>query len=87
QPFILAGLLMVVVLHSIASAARLKSEFILATMEVIVFGSFMFCNSLPSPPSPMCISQADALRSIPRDMKTALSVLEVEPEIVEYACC
>ncbi|KAI0364054.1 hypothetical protein BV20DRAFT_907829, partial [Pilatotrama ljubarskyi] len=85
EPFVLAALIMTTVLHAIHSVSRLDSNFVLATLRVVLFGTFIFCNRGRRPP--ITPAQRKVLRSLPKDVRTALQRLHIDPEIVRYACC
>ncbi|KAI0324603.1 hypothetical protein GY45DRAFT_1262517, partial [Cubamyces sp. BRFM 1775] len=87
QPFILAALLMTIILHSLAAAARLPSRFVLATLQAVLYGAFLFSNVSLGHPRELLPAQSEVLSSLPRDLKTALSALDLVPDIIRYACC
>ncbi|KAI0650198.1 hypothetical protein C8Q79DRAFT_923554 [Trametes meyenii] len=88
QPFVVAGLIMVVALRSLASVAYPKAQFALATVEAVIYGAFVFSSTALTSRPTLTFAQAEVLRSIPRDPETIISTLGVEPTgIVHYACC
>ncbi|KAI0675875.1 hypothetical protein C8Q78DRAFT_988356 [Trametes maxima] len=88
QPFVIAGLIMVVALRSLASVAYPKAQFALATVEAVIYGAFVFSSAALTSRPTLTLAQAEVLRSIPRDPETIISTLGVEPTgIVHYACC
>ncbi|KAI0351503.1 hypothetical protein OH77DRAFT_1376523, partial [Trametes cingulata] len=88
QPFIVAALVLVMALHSLASVARLKAQYALATLEVVVYGAFIFSNTTSLSNPALNIAQGRVLQSIPRDITSVLDTLDVEAKgIVRYASC
>lgn len=85
QPFVLAALLMTVVLHSLAAAARLPVEFVLSVLEAVLYGAFVFSNV--ARPNTLTTAQAEVLGTIPRTMDTVMDTLKLKPNIIRYACC
>ncbi|KAH9854813.1 hypothetical protein C2E23DRAFT_705383, partial [Lenzites betulinus] len=85
EPFVLAALLMVAMLHAIHSATRTDSHYVLTTIRAVLFGAFMFCNRARRPS--LTSDQEEVLNSIPKDVRTALKRLHIDPEVVRYACC
>ncbi len=84
--FTVAALLMVTILHSIASVSRPYAHFILATIRVIIFGalSWQTNNTIKALVGG---TLATFLAMIPLDVRTALSKLQAEPDTVNYATC
>ncbi|TBU36326.1 hypothetical protein BD309DRAFT_838011, partial [Dichomitus squalens] len=81
--FLLAGLLMVTILHTLSDVARPDAAFALSTLKVVIFGAFTFStagNAL-SPPQHALLNKA------PSDIRTVLTRLGVEPNITRYASC
>ncbi|EIW57900.1 uncharacterized protein TRAVEDRAFT_106892, partial [Trametes versicolor FP-101664 SS1] len=87
EPFILAALLFVTVLHALAAANRLTAQYGLAAFQVMLFGAFMYCNVSHGQPRALSHDQSDLLASIPDDIRTVLALLDLEPNIVRYAAC
>ena len=81
--FLLAGLLMVTVLHTLSDIARPDAAYALSTLKVVIFGAFTFCtaSNVMSPP------QHDLLREVPSDIRTVLTRFSIEPNITRYASC
>ncbi len=76
------------VLHSLAEAARLDVTVLLAAMKAVFFGSFMWCNTLHRQPSTLSPEQLKILDSIPRDVRTLFTQLDLEPpDTVRHAVC
>ncbi|PIL28484.1 hypothetical protein GSI_08522 [Ganoderma sinense ZZ0214-1] len=84
--FILAALFMVTILHTLASVARPYTQFILATIQVLLFGALAWSTN-PLAKAVLDASQKALLKCIPLDIRTALSLFELEPDIVLYAVC
>lgn len=82
----LAALIMASILHSLAATSRLFSDYILATLQVVIFGVIVWCNT-QSGQLGMTPGQRDLLNKVPDDIRNVLSLLELEPDIVQYACC
>lgn len=85
QPFLIAALFCVTVLHTLATLSRSDSAYLLAVIRVIVFGAFIF-EGRSSHPS-LSAAQQEVLRNIPLDIRTVISSLDLEPEYLLYACC
>ncbi|KAI0364852.1 hypothetical protein BV20DRAFT_955498, partial [Pilatotrama ljubarskyi] len=87
EPFILAALLMTIILHALAATARLPIRFVLSALQAFLYSAFVFSNTCLGRPPKLLPEQAAMLKSMPRDIKTALQDLEMAPEIIRYACC
>ena len=87
QPFVLAALIMTVVLHALAGTARERVQYVLATIEVLLYGSFAFSRSSGDTSLQTDADHALVLKHIPRDIRSAISTLGLEPDVVVYACC
>ncbi|OJT11998.1 hypothetical protein TRAPUB_11455, partial [Trametes pubescens] len=85
EPFVLAALIMTTILHAVHSVSRVDSNYILATLRVLLFGAFMFCNRGRG--SQLTAAQRLMLQTIPKDVRSALKKLHINPEIIRYACC
>ncbi|KAI0654536.1 hypothetical protein C8Q70DRAFT_880098, partial [Cubamyces menziesii] len=83
EPFVLAALIMVSMLHAIHSVTRADSNYVLATIRAVLFGAFMFCNQ--GRRSTLTSRQETLLRTVPKDVRTALKRLHIDPEIVRHA--
>ncbi|KAI0735939.1 hypothetical protein C8Q76DRAFT_568477, partial [Earliella scabrosa] len=84
-PFILVALFLVSVLHTLAGVSRPYTNLILATLQVVLFGTMTWQNPLAQ--KMLSASQDALLRSIPLDIRTALSTLRLEPKVTIYATC
>lgn len=87
QPFVVAALIMTVVLHALGGTARDRVHYVLATIHVLIYGSFAFTRSSGDPPFRTNIDQARVLEHIPYDIRSAISTLGLEPDLLQYACC
>lgn len=87
QPFLLAALLLVVVLHTLSSVSRSESSYILSTLEVVLYGAFAYDASGRGLPQTLTTAQNAFFQELPRDVRTAMSMLDLEPEYTLYACC
>ncbi|PIL33820.1 hypothetical protein GSI_04445 [Ganoderma sinense ZZ0214-1] len=88
EPFVLAGLLMAVVLHSLAATARIPAQYVLQVLKVVLHGAFMFCNSsFGRAVTSLTPEQDDILRRLPADITTVIEKLGLEPDFVRFACC
>ncbi|KAI0350461.1 hypothetical protein OH77DRAFT_1413006, partial [Trametes cingulata] len=91
QPFILAALLVTSALHTLSGVSRPAANLILTTFRVVLVGAFLSCSKEDSAPSkgfsPVSRSQQDLLHSIPQDVRTALSRLNIQPNFIRYASC
>ncbi|KAI0712363.1 hypothetical protein C8Q76DRAFT_578020, partial [Earliella scabrosa] len=84
EPFITLALITSVIMHTLASVSHPKVGFLLSSMKAILFGAFIWCNA---PSRSVDAAQRLLLRCIPRDIRTALHALHLEPDIRHYACC
>lgn len=93
QPFILIALLMASALHTLSGVSRPATNLVLVTLRMFLVCVFRVCGEVGgggrsvSGRSRLKDSQRALLDSIPRDVRTALSHLGVEPEFVLYAAC
>ncbi|RDX40105.1 hypothetical protein OH76DRAFT_1366695, partial [Lentinus brumalis] len=91
QPFILVALLVTSTLHTVSGLNREAADLVLMMMRAILTGAFIACNKSRrrnrARSSPLTSEQQEILDSVPRDIRTALSHLKVEPEIIRYATC
>ncbi|CDO72139.1 hypothetical protein BN946_scf184962.g82 [Trametes cinnabarina] len=87
QPWLLAALIMASVLHALAAVSRADLQFVLKTLEVVVYGAFAYCNASSGSASSLTAAQSLLLGEIPSDIRTVLSRLDLEPPILEYASC
>ena len=78
---------MTVVLHALAGTARERVQYVLATIEVLLYGSFAFSRSSGDTSLQTDADHALVLKHIPRDIRSAISTLGLEPDVVVYACC
>lgn len=85
-PFILAALCLVSILHTMAGVARPQVQLVLATLQVVLFGAFTW-ESSPAVRNILSETQSAVLHRIPLDIRTALSSLCLEPNIIIYAAC
>ncbi|KAI0827477.1 hypothetical protein BC628DRAFT_1318722, partial [Trametes gibbosa] len=83
EPFVLAALVMSTILHTIHAVTRADSHYLLTTIRAILFGAFVFCNGGRR----LTSAQDSVLQTVPKDVRTALKHLHIDPEIVRYACC
>ncbi|KAI1785300.1 hypothetical protein LXA43DRAFT_900068, partial [Ganoderma leucocontextum] len=84
--FLLAGLLMATVLHSLASVSFPRVDYLLATLRVVLFGGFT-ANSVRSLPTSVTSMQRSLIDSIPLDIRKVMKDLHLEPDITPYASC
>lgn len=75
---------MTTILHAVHSVNRADSHYVLTTIRVLLFGAFTFCNTGRRR---LTIAQQAVLDSIPKDVRTALKRLDIDPEFTRYACC
>ncbi|KAJ3534922.1 hypothetical protein NM688_g7054 [Phlebia brevispora] len=79
KPYILMAFVLVVVLHSMAAVARHETTFILASLRFMIFTALATNYD---------IATANRMISdIPKDIRTVLSSLNLEPEYIIYASC
>ncbi|KAI9069151.1 hypothetical protein FKP32DRAFT_1536368, partial [Trametes sanguinea] len=88
QPFLMAGLVMVTVLHTLAGVSFPAVQYILATLKVVLFGAFTMNTTMSgSRAQLLSAEQLAALRAMPLDLRTVLDHLDLTPDITTYACC
>ncbi|KAL7279724.1 hypothetical protein ACG7TL_006131 [Trametes sanguinea] len=83
QPFLVAALFMVCALHSLAHVARPYANLVLATIKVVIWGAIMACGGS----STLMVHQQSLLKLIPSDVRTAIDLLGLEPDLTVYAAC
>ncbi|TFK79941.1 hypothetical protein K466DRAFT_504743, partial [Polyporus arcularius HHB13444] len=87
-PFILAGLLMATIFHSIASLSFPQAAYLLATLRVVLFGALTVnVVGRTATRSSLTPAQAALIQDIPLDIRTVMDRLGIEPDVKEYACC
>ncbi|KAI0370446.1 hypothetical protein BV20DRAFT_944213, partial [Pilatotrama ljubarskyi] len=85
-PFILCALMVVSILHTVAAVSRPYVALVLATVKVVMFGAFTAGNTRLGEAA-LTAAQAALIRDVPIDVRTAVSKLHLEPNIIKYACC
>lgn len=81
---------MVTVLHTLSGVSFSASQYVLATLRAIIFGAMTVNRALPTSSnsgSDPADWARDFAKRIPLDLRTAIDVLGLEPDIVSYACC
>ncbi len=82
--FLLAGLLMVTLLHTLSAVAFVQAQFIFSTLRVFIFGLLTLSTGV----SRLTSSQRSLLDKIPLDARTALKKLGAQVnDIIQYAVC
>ncbi|KAI8969511.1 hypothetical protein BD414DRAFT_428473, partial [Trametes punicea] len=87
EPWLLAGLVMSAVLHSLVAVSRPDLTYVLTTLQAMIYGAFMYCNGASGTSKKLSAHQADLLAAIPSDIRTVLGRLGLEPDIIRYASC
>ncbi|KAH9828801.1 uncharacterized protein C8Q71DRAFT_717899, partial [Rhodofomes roseus] len=87
--FLLAALLTVSALHTLSGLSRDAANLVLAALRALLYGAFVACNAASAPRGqhPLTADQHGILDSIPRDVRTVLRTLNLEPEVTRYAAC
>ncbi|KAI0658047.1 hypothetical protein C8Q70DRAFT_878943, partial [Cubamyces menziesii] len=83
QPFLIVALFMVCALHSLAHVARPYANLVLATIKMVMLGAIMSCGG----PSRFTELQRSLLKSVPSDVRSAIELLGLEPDLTVYASC
>lgn len=83
QPFVIAALFVVCCLHSLAHVSRPFSKLALATMKLAILGGIQLSGGR----SAITPEHRALLRRIPTDVRTAMKILDLEPNFVTYAAC
>ncbi|TFK92433.1 hypothetical protein K466DRAFT_468645, partial [Polyporus arcularius HHB13444] len=87
EHFILAALLLAAVLHALAEASQYDMAFVLAGIQAILYGAFVWTNMTSGMPRSLTPAQFEMLNEIPKDIRSILKKLDLEPEIVRHAVC
>ncbi|TFK83030.1 hypothetical protein K466DRAFT_450123, partial [Polyporus arcularius HHB13444] len=89
QPFVLAGLLVTSALHTLSGVNRDTANLVLVMLRAVLVGVFIFCSKSRSRTAASTLPPAQKviLDSIPRDVRTAISRLKLEPTFLRYATC
>lgn len=85
DPFILAALLVVVALHTLAATAHTHVNLILSILRVVLVGVFL--SDKAGAARHLNQSQKTMLDGIPQDIRAVLSMFDLEPDFVPYICC
>ena len=80
EPFLVAALFFVVVLHLLVGASQPQANFTLLSLTAIILGALSYGKVAPS-------ERAGILKRLPKDIRTAVAIFEIEPDIIPYACC
>ncbi|OSC99816.1 hypothetical protein PYCCODRAFT_1336588, partial [Trametes coccinea BRFM310] len=83
QPFLILALIMVCCLHSLAHVSRTFSKLALAAMKIAILGGIQLCGGQ----SAVTREHRTLLQRIPTDVRTAMKILDLEPNFVTYAAC
>lgn len=83
QPFLVAILIMVCALHSLAHVSRPYANYILVTIKVALLGMVTISRGS----SAFSDEQRRLLRRLPSDVRTAMHILDLHPDITVYASC
>ncbi|KAH9853713.1 hypothetical protein C2E23DRAFT_727959, partial [Lenzites betulinus] len=86
EPCILLALLITSALHTLSGMNSDAANLILVTIRVVLTGAFIG-KRCKGARSALTDQQQSMLDSIPRDVRTVLSRLGVEPDIIRYATC
>ncbi|KAI0691535.1 hypothetical protein C8T65DRAFT_587134, partial [Cerioporus squamosus] len=81
EPFLVALLMMASVLHAMAGVSRPILGYVLTTFQVVVLGAVL---ANPKGATPL---QETLKKAVPKDVRSALKLLGLVPDIVTYACC
>ncbi|OSC97458.1 hypothetical protein PYCCODRAFT_1377207, partial [Trametes coccinea BRFM310] len=83
QPFLVATLIMVCCLHSLAHVSRPFSKLAFATIKIAILGGIQMCGGR----SAITREHRSLLQRIPTDVRTAMKILDLDPEFVVFAAC
>lgn len=78
------ALVTAVIMHTLVAVSYPRVAFLLNGMKAMLCGAFMWCNASSGT---ITTAQRLILKCIPRDIRTVLRFLHLEPDIVRYACC
>ncbi|KAI1789833.1 hypothetical protein LXA43DRAFT_891990, partial [Ganoderma leucocontextum] len=81
--WLLAGLLMVTVLHTLSNIARPDAAYALSALKVVIFGVFSWSSAM----NILSVPQQDLLGEVPADIRTVFTRLGVEADIIHHAAC
>ncbi|KAJ2992382.1 hypothetical protein NUW54_g7948 [Trametes sanguinea] len=87
QPWLLAGLLMASILHSLAAVSRTDLQFVLSALQAMIYGAFVYCNVTSGASTSLTPEQTRLLNEMPSDIRTVLSKLGLDPPVIRYASC
>ncbi|KAI9057530.1 hypothetical protein FKP32DRAFT_1545113, partial [Trametes sanguinea] len=87
EPWLLAGLFMTSVLHTLAAVSRTDLHFVLSALQAMIYGAFIYCNVAAGSPPVLTAAQALLLNDMPSDIRTVLSKLDLEPPMIRFATC
>lgn len=68
-------------MHALAHASRVDADVMLTSIRAIIYAAFVFSGTELLP------SQTAFLERLPIDVRTALRILDLEPDYTLYACC
>jgi len=80
EPFLVAALFFVVVLHLLVGVSQTRANFTLLSLIAIISGALSYGKIAPS-------DHAGILKQLPRDIRTVVTRFEIEPDIIPYASC
>ncbi|KAI0363523.1 hypothetical protein BV20DRAFT_946139, partial [Pilatotrama ljubarskyi] len=83
EPFLLVGLFMASVLHCLAAVSRSDVRFVLASLQAMIYGCFVYCNASAH----LTPAQHDVVNAVPVDIRTVMSQLELNTDFIRYAAC
>ncbi|KAI1790682.1 hypothetical protein LXA43DRAFT_890624, partial [Ganoderma leucocontextum] len=83
QPFLIAALMMVVILHAMAGVARPYIAFTLATIRAVVLGAIYTVQG----PSGLTSARRTLLKQLPDDVRAAASTLNLNTPFISFASC
>ncbi len=83
QPFLVAALTMVSIAHTMAAVSRPVAGFMLSALQVVLVGA-MFVERSRHSATPM---QRALMTIIPKDVRSAMKLLGLVPDIKKYGCC
>lgn len=81
EPLVLAALIMVTIVHALAAVSRPVTGYILSALKVVLLGVLTLTKQRATP------LQSALMEHLPKDVRTAMKLLGVVPDIITYACC
>ncbi|KAJ3556927.1 hypothetical protein NM688_g1760 [Phlebia brevispora] len=87
EPFFVAALLAVTVLHTLSLLSRPESTYLLTTLQAVIYEAFVFNFYYTNLQLSLSAAQKALLDAIPHDVCTVIKQLDLDLEYTLFACC